>query len=65
VLFDAGHERTLGVAEALALVLVLEDDWEIVVDTEVELLEPELRTGEDTEELPEELAGLASLAPQT
>jgi hypothetical protein len=65
VLLDAGHERTLGVAEALALVLALDDDCETVVDADVELLEIELDTEVDTEELPEELAGLASLAPET
>jgi hypothetical protein len=65
VLFDAGHERTFGVAEALALVLMLDDDCEIVVDADVALWETELDTEVDTEELPEELAGLASLAPET
>jgi hypothetical protein len=64
-LFDAGHERTLGVAEALALVLMLDDDWETVVDADMELLETELDTELDTEELPDELAELASLAPET
>jgi hypothetical protein len=64
-LFDAGHERTLGVAEALALALMLDDDWETVVDADMELLETELDTELDTEELPEELAELASLAPET
>jgi hypothetical protein len=65
VLFDAGHERTLGVAEAEALVLMLADDWETVVDADVELLETEVDTEVDTEELPTELAGLASFAPET
>jgi hypothetical protein len=65
VLFDAGHERTLRVAEALALVLMLDDDWETVVDADVELLGTELDTEVDTEELPKELAGLESLAPET
>jgi hypothetical protein len=65
-LFDAGHERTLGVAEALALVLMLDDDWETTVDVDMRLLETEVDTEVvDTEELPDELPGLASFAPET